>query len=500
MEVRFPKENHAQTKPRSSIREERMNAPVTVLKAQQPESAGSALISEELARFVDAHTTAAIPAAVTARAKHLILDAVGIALASTGYDFAHRAITAISGLAGAGDFAVIGMPARLPLRDAALINGILIHGLDFDDTHSGGVIHATASVLPTVLAVGAQQRASGREVLAAYVLGIEVAARLGAVAKGAFHQVGFHPTGLIGAFACALAAGRLMGLNEKQLVMAQGLTLSAGAGSLEFLEDGAWNKRFHPGWAAVSGITAAALARQGFVGAKRAYEGRFGLYASHLQSHFDPANLALATGGLGKTWELQQVAVKPYPACHFVHACVDAAVTLRREHKFDAREIELVRALVPAEVVKTVCEPAANKRRPANSYDAQFSIPYTVAAALRRGQFTLDELEDDALGDADTLALADRVQYEIDAATTFPRHYTGEVIVALRGGRTLRHREAVNRGNGERPLSECDIIAKFRSNAERAIAQAKAQEIETSLLSLDQATDVGALADRLTAA
>jgi 2-methylcitrate dehydratase PrpD len=330
---------------RSPIREERMNAPVTVLKAPQPGSVPSALVSEELARFVGAFATAAIPAAVTARAKHLILDAVGIALASTSYDFAHRAMTAIAGLAGAGDFPVIGMPARLPLRDAALVNGILVHGLDFDDTHSGGVIHATSSVLPTVLAVGAQQHASGREMLAAYVLGVEVAARLGAVAKGAFHQVGFHPTGLIGAFACALAAGRLMGLNEKQLVMAQGLTLSAGSGSLEFLEDGAWNKRFHPGWAAVSGITAAALARQGFVGAKRAYEGRFGLYASHLQSHFDPANLALATAGLGKLWELQQVAVKPFPACHFVHACVDAAVTLTREHKLDAKEIEQVRAL-----------------------------------------------------------------------------------------------------------------------------------------------------------
>jgi len=477
-----------------------MNAPVTVLKSPLTESVASPLISEELGRFVSAFSTAAIPAAVTARAKHLILDAVGIALASTRYDFAHRAMTAISGLAGVGDFAVIGMPARLPLRDAALINGILIHGLDFDDTHSGGVIHATASVLPTVLAVGAQQRAGGREMLAAYVLGVEVAARLGAVAKGAFHQVGFHPTGLLGAFACALAAGRLMGLNEKQLVMAQGLTLSAGSGSLEFLEDGAWNKRFHPGWAAVSGITAAALARQGFVGAKRAYEGRFGLYASHLQNYFDPANLALATACLGETWELQQVAVKPYPACHFVHACVDAAATLTREHKFEPNEIEKVRALVPAEVVKTVCEPAANKRRPANSYDAQFSIPYAVAAALRRGRFTLDELEDDALGDPDILALADRVQYEIDPATTFPRHYTGEVIVALRGGRTLRHREAINRGNGERPLSEADIVGKFRSNAARAVSLDKAQAIETLLLSLDQAADAGTVANRLAGA
>lgn len=474
-----------------------MNAPVTALKSPQPEAVATLLISEDLAQFAGALSTERIPAAVAMRAKHLMLDAVGIALASTTYDFAHRGMTAISGLAGSGNSAVIGMPARLPPRDAALINGILIHGLDFDDTHSGGVIHATASVLPTVLAVGARHHASGREMLAAYVFGVEVAAKLGAVAKGAFHQVGFHPTGLIGAFACALAAGRLMGLSQKQLVMAQGLTLSAGSGSLEFLEDGAWNKRFHPGWAAVAGITAAALAQQGFVGARRAYEGRFGLYKSHLQDHFDPANLALANAGLGEVWELTQVAVKPYPACHFVHACIDAAVALVHEQKLDPGEIESVRALVPAEVVKTVCEPVANKRHPANSYDAQFSIPFTVAAALQRGRFTLDELEDGSLGDPAILTLADRVTYEIDPASTFPRHYTGEVIVTTRGGRTFRHREAVNRGNGERPLSEAAIIEKFHANAARAVSHGRARRIERLLLSLDAADDVGAIADKL---
>jgi 2-methylcitrate dehydratase PrpD len=474
-----------------------MNARATVLKNPRPKSAATSLISEDLAQFVGNFSIDDVPTAVTARAKYLILDAVGIALASTTYDFAHRAVTAILGLAGSGDTVIIGMPERLPVRDAALINGILIHGLDFDDTHSGGVIHATSSVLPTVLAVGSRHQTSGRAMLAAYVLGVEVAARLGAVAKGAFHQVGFHPTGLIGAFACALAAGRLMGLGEEQLIMAQGLSLSAGSGSLEFLEDGAWNKRFHPGWAAVAGITVAALAQQGFVGAKRAYEGRFGLYTSHLQNHFDSANLALATAGLGKTWELLQVAVKPYPACHFVHACIDAAVALVRDQKLNPSEIERVQALVPVEVVKTVCEPAANKRRPANSYDAQFSIPYTLAAALQRGRFTLEELEDEALADPAILALADRVNYEIDPATTFPRHYTGEVVVTTRGGRTFRHREAVNRGNGERPLSEDAIIEKFRSNSGRAISRDHARRIETVVLSLDEASDARTVANML---
>src|SRR5262249_4371160 len=153
-----------------------------------------------------------------------------------------------------------------------------------------------------------------------------------------------------------------------ELAMAQGIVLSFASGSLEFLEDGAWNKRAHPGWASVAGITAAALAQGGFVGARRAYEGRFGLYKSHLQAHFDPANLAIAPAGLGEAWELMQVAVKPYPACHFTHACADAAVALVREEKLDPAEIAQVSALVPQEVVKTVCEPVANKRRPANSY------------------------------------------------------------------------------------------------------------------------------------
>lgn len=477
-----------------------MNAQVMPLReAAAPAPAGAPLIAEALAHFAATLAADAVPAAVTARAKHLVLDAVGIALASTTFDFAHRAMTAISGLAGAGDMAVIGMPARLPFRDAALMNGILIHGLDYDDTHTGGVIHATSSVLPAVLAVGAHRRASGRDMLAAYIVGVEAAARLGAVAKGAFHQVGFHPTGLVGAFACALAAGRLMGLAEPQLTMAQGIALSAGAGSLEFLEDGAWTKRFHPGWAAVSGITAAALAQQGFVGARRAYEGRFGLYRSHLQAHFDPANLPLATAGLGAAWELEQVAVKPFPACHFTHGCADAAIALVREQGIDPRAIERVRALVPAEVVKTVCEPVPNKRRPANSYDAQFSIPYIVAASLLRGRFGLAELEEDALKDPAILALADRVDYETDPNATFPRHYSGEVVVTTRDGRSARHREQMNRGCGDRPLDAAAIVDKFRANAARAAAPARVAAIEALVLGLDALPDAGMLAEGLSA-
>jgi 2-methylcitrate dehydratase PrpD len=454
-------------------------------------------IAETLARFTAGLSFERIPPEVVDRAKHLMLDAVGIALASTGFDFAHRTLTAMRGLGGEGDSPVIGFPAHLPMRDAALVNGVLIHGLDYDDTHTGGVVHPTASLLPTVLAVGGRRRVSGAAALAAYVAGVEAAARLGAVAKGGFHQIGFHPTGLVGAFGCTLAAGKLMGLSEEQLVMAQGITLSAAAGSLEWLEDGAWTKRFHPGWAANAGITAAALAQQGFVGPKRAYEGRFGLYASHLQQRYDPEDLALATCDLGEIWELMQVAVKPFPACHFTHACADAAIALKREHRLDAGAIEHVEALVPAEVVKTVCEPAANKQRPANAYDAQFSIPFIVAAALLRGRFTLAELTAEAISDPEVLGLAKRVDYRVDPGSGFPRYYSGEIVVTTTDGRSLRHREHVNRGCGDRPLAKAEILAKFHDNATRALAPERARDIAEAMLELDAAVDLRELAQRL---
>src|SRR5690606_123822 len=230
-------------------------------------------IATRLASFANEIPYERIPKDVRRRAKELILDAVGIAFASTRYDFAHRTLSASMALGGPGAHAVIGMGTRLPLRDAALVNGVLIHGLDFDDTHVQAATHVTCSMFPAALGVAAQEGLSGRDALAAYVAGVEVAGRLGSVTSGEWHQVGFHPTGVIGAFGCAIVAGKLFGASDEQLAMAQGIALSVGSGSLEFLSDGAWTKRMHPGWAAVAGITAAALAKQGFVGPARPYEG-----------------------------------------------------------------------------------------------------------------------------------------------------------------------------------------------------------------------------------
>lgn len=461
-----------------------MNAP-----AKPAELASAAPISAQLAEFANTLRFEDVPAKIVERAKLHILDCVGIGLASTGFDFGQRTINAISGLAGPGEYPVMGTPLRLPLRDAVLVNGTLIHGLDFDDTHSGGVIHASASAFPTVLALAQREGASGRDLLLAYLIGIETSSRIGAAANGGFHAMGYHPTGLVGAFGSTLAAGRMAGLTPEQIQHAQGVTLSLAAGSLEFLQDGAWTKRMHPGAAGANAILAVTLARSGFVGPKKAYEGRFGLFNSHLGQNHN-ADLAVCTAGLGQNWEMLNVAVKPYAACHFNHAFADAALEIRRKHQFNLEDVESIKARIGEGQVNVVCEPELNKKKPQNSYDAQFSVHYTIATSLVRGRYTLTELEDEALNDPRAAALMQKTTYEVDPESAYPRYYSGEVVMKLKDGRVIRHRESQNRGSDARPLSADEIITKFRGNAERVMAAERADRIVDAVLALDKASTV----------
>ena len=182
---------------------------------------------------------------------------------------------------------------------------------------------------------------SGKDVLLAYLICVETASRIAIAAKGGFHINGFHPTGMVAAFGAVLAIGRMWSLAERELTHAQGLVLSMASGSFEFIEDGAWNKRFHPGWAVGAAMTACTLARAGVIGARKTYEGRYGLFNSYLGDTWKP-DLSACTSGLGVTWEMLDVALKPYPVCHFNHAFIDAALALRKAHSI-APEIESIR-------------------------------------------------------------------------------------------------------------------------------------------------------------
>lgn len=439
-----------------------------------------------------------IPDAVLENAKLLVLDSLGIGFASGTFDFAHRAIAAVDDLADdqSGNATVIGSDSGYSLRDAVLLNGLLVHGLDFDDTHPEGVIHASASALPTAVGLAEKLHLSGRDLLTAYVAGLEVDARLGMAARGGFHQVGFHPTGLIGAFGAAVVAGRLRGLDATQTAQAQGFVGSLASGSLEFLETGAWTKRVHPGWAGVAGITAASFAGRGFVSPPEIYEGRFGLYASHLGAANDE-DLAECTRNLGETWETARVAVKPYPACHFTHAFADAMLAIRSEHGITAEDVESIHCLIAEGEVKTVCEPLDRKRAPQSAYEAQFSVPYVVAASLVNGDFTLRELEDEALSEPVVLGLAQKVTYESDPKSGFPALFSGEVVITTKDGRVLRHREQVNRGAGERPLSRTDIETKFLTTSGLARSEEQSHQIIETVSRLDSLADAATLSGLL---
>lgn len=447
-------------------------------------------ISERLADFVLGLSLEAVPQGVVLRAKHLLLDAIGCAFAGRREEFAGRIAASVARLAGPGARGVIGMAQRLPLRDAALVNGALLHGLDYDDTHAAGVIHLTVATFPAALATAAHVGASGAALLSAYIAGVEAGARIASAAKGGFHQVGFHPTGLVGAFAACLAAGHLLKLPHARLVGAQGIVLSFASGNLQFIEDGAWTKRLHPGWAAACGITAASLAQDEIPAPREAYEGRFGLYRSHLLPEgLTACDFSLTTAGLGSVWEIDNIAVKPFPACHLLHACADAAIALHHEG-IDLERIRSIRALVPEAVVPAVCEPVAAKRRPKSDYDAKFSIPYAVASGIARGKLGLAEFLPAAFTEPRIEQLMDKVEYAVDRASTFPRHYTGEVEVTLDDGRTLRNRVAVNRGNPERPLSNAEIEAKFFENCAISLPESAARRIRDQVLDLERLSAV----------
>lgn len=448
-----------------------------------------ATLSQQVATFLASLTPTDVPQSVRARAALIMLDAIGTALAASRYPFAPVALSALSSL-GSGDSAVIGMDARLALRDAAVMNGILVHGLDYDDTYLPGSVHLSASSVPTVLALGAQRKASGMAVLIACALGLEISARIAQAAQGGFVNAGFHATGIAGAFGAAAAAGRLLQLNAEQHALAQGIALSFTASTLQPLQEGAWTKRVHPGWAGSSGITAAAFAKSGYVGPMQAYDGRFGLYTCFLGEHARNARPEMVVEELGKKWEFTRTSIKLYPACHQLHAFMNASIHLAKTETFNAENVESVRALICDAAVPLVCEPLEAKLKPNGSYAAQFSLPYAVACALQRGRFGLNEIEAPAYTDESLLALANKVKYEIDPHPGFPKSRSGEIIVTMKDGRILRKRDEIL---PDEPASAADIIAKFEQNAEAALPRGGVERLRDTVLGLEQVTDVNQL-------
>jgi 2-methylcitrate dehydratase PrpD len=446
-------------------------------------------LARRLAEFAAGLDFARLPPEVVASVRLRTLDILGIALAATTGDGARAVFGMLDGWSAAGDCTVIGAKRTAAVPLAILANGTLAHSLDFDDTHAVSITHASAVVVPVTLALGEAAGADGRTVVTAAVAGYEAITRLGMAAPGGFHARGWHATAVCGPFAAALVAGRLDGLDAARLTAALGIAGSFASGVMEYLEDGSWVKRVHPGWAGQAGAAAAALARGGFTGPGSVLEGRFGFYRAFLDSEPDPAPFAT----LGTAWETPAIGYKPYPCCHLIHAYLDCALELRREHALDPAAIEAVECRVPQAEVPIVCEPRAAKLRPRSAYDAQFSLPFSVAAALLDGRVGLDTFTAERLLEPNRLALAHRVTHAIDPNSAFPQGFPGWVRLRLRDGRTLEARAPDGRGSLARPLPAAAIVEKFRDNAGRVLPAARVDEIEHATLALDALADVRTL-------
>lgn len=432
----------------------------------------------------------AIPPEVRRRAAVLALDGIGNALAAAHLGTVPFAEPVARALGLGGDSTVLGSTGRLPATGAALANGILVHGLDFDDTHTAGLVHATAVTLPSALAVAQREDATGADLVRALVVGYELVGRLGRVAPHGFHAKGFHATSVCGTFTAALVTALLSGLDPEQAVHALGIAGSQSSGSMEFLATGASTKQIHPGWASLAGIVAAGLAAAGATGPDSILEGERGLYVLHSAV---PADLGALTADLGSTWQVHDVEVKPYPACHLLHRSLDVAQALHAT--VDPADVTEVVVRVAADSVPIVAAPAATKQRPRSAYEAKFSVQWSVAAMLVDGEVGVETYRSDRIDRPEVRTLAERVRYEPVTDDVPAAEQPGDIEVVLSGGRTTRLRSTdpgVQRPGG----TEETVMGKFATNTAGAPGT---ERLAAAVLGLDDAPDLAELTAALDA-
>jgi len=415
-------------------------------------------VAERLALRIGALDARAVTERLRRKCEDLLIDVAGLCVAARCERYV---VAALAGFDEPGPCTAIGHADGMSAAGAAFVNGTAAHGEDFDDTFEGGPVHAGAVIVPAVLAACEREQRQGTSALLGIAVGAEVMCRLSTVAPKAVHQAGFHPTAVFGALGAAAGVSAALGLPPRQIVDALGIAGSMASGIIEYLAEGSWTKRMHPGWAAQSGYRAARLARAGFVGPRTVLEGTHGLFHGFARTR--AANFAVLED-FGTSWLVETLAFKPYPCGTMAHPYIDCARRL------------VARGIKPSDVTALVCEvgegtvhrlwePLAIKQRPPNGYAAKFSTPYLIASAFVRGDVGLDSFTDDAVQDPEVLALAARVSYVIDPDNPYPKAFTGHIRALLRDGAVLEERQPFFRGGAHEPLTRADIESKFRMNA-----------------------------------
>ena len=412
-------------------------------------------VAEQLADNIVVLDGNRLPASVREKCSDLAVDVIGLAVAARRQDYIKAALASWD---DDGPCTVIGHERMLSAGGAAFVNGTAVHGEDFDDTFEGGPVHAGAVVVPGVLAACERHNPDGVSALLGVAVGVETLCRLALVTPKLVHKAGFHPTAVLGAMAATAGVAAALRLDRRQIVDALGIAGSMASGIIEYLAEGAWTKRLHPGWAAQAGVRAALLARHGFVGPRTVFEGAHGLF--HGFARTTAGNYTALASGFGERWLAETLAFKLYPCGTMTHPYIDCARRLSARG-IEAHAIKEITCEVGEGTVHRLWEPLADKQRPPNGYAAKFSQPYCIAAALMHGNVGLDAFTDAAVGNPNVLALAAKVRYVVDPANPYPNEFTGHVRAVLHDGSVVEERQPYMRGGAHEPLTRTDVENKF---------------------------------------
>ena len=412
---------------------------------------------EKVAEFIAQTRFESLPEDVVSTAKKALLDTLGVALAGA-VEPAGRIITGFVGkMGGIPAASVIGGGFRTASPLAALANGVMGHALDYDDTGAGSQGHPSVPMLPAIFALAEETGASGRQVITAYAVGIEVWSKLSACMP-LLHLKGWHPTAVFGAIGAAAGAANLLGLETDQAAMAVGLAASQAAGLMQNF--GTMTKPFHAGNAAQNGVVAAMLAGRGFTADREILEGPFGFPAVVYGSGVDVSGV---TDNLGDPFALASagINVKKYPTCYRTHAAIDIMLDLVKKHDLKPEQIEKVDCLVPFSTTKLLFH-----TNPGNKLEAKFSMNFVLAAAVTDRRVGLDQVTDEKLSDPTIRDMLRRVDMR---AYDGPEDRPVTVTVSLKDGKQYSDSAMNPRGHAGTPLSREELLEKYTDCAGRVL-------------------------------
>ena len=452
-------------------------------------------ISSDLAQWAARVSFDDLPPDVVQATKRRVLDVIGLALAGAATPFGRSVRDAAVAISPAGPARFFGTGDFVAVTMAAFANGAFSQALEYDDTHNESIVHMSSPSVAAAFAIADTTPISGRELIAAVALGNEISCRAGSVAPGQFHRRGFHPSGLFATFGVTYLAARLLALDVETTARAAGVCGSFASGILECWVDGTQTKFLHPGWSAQSGIAAAFLARAGTTGPAKVFEGRWGLFETHLQDDTAPKQFLRLTQDLGTRWESRNSSFKPFPAAHVLHPYISAMLRLRNARDVRAEDVESIDCPVAPFIVPIVCEPAEEKLAPASDSHGRISLQYSLAEALVRGTLGRYAYNTANLRDPAILDVARRVRFHADTSFPGPGRFKGVVTVRLRDGRTFTEIEEYNRGSVENPMTDGELRAKFDENAEGVLDATARDRVAATIEHLETVADARTLVD-----